>query len=291
MEIHNHEFKKGFRGYNENEVDDFLDQIVNDYEKVLRDNDKLRNQLSLNEKEVANYKNLEKSLQETISVAQKTAEEIVSAAQKTAEEVITAAKKNSKEMRESAVRDTQSIYNNTLKETQNIRESAKLEAKKNLERAARKLRVIVDEYEKIVREKNSFLLKVRTTLESELAVTSHILNSVPNTNELSTLKAMLAEVEAENVSYLPEVLESSDEKKTEPSKNVESEEKIEEPTKKISELPKKNSKSDLIEKVSKVVANAESLEEVRKNDEPLNETSKDAVDSMEKTVTYKPIKK
>ena len=34
MDIHNQEFKKSFRGYNEDEVDEFLDRVVKDYEQI-----------------------------------------------------------------------------------------------------------------------------------------------------------------------------------------------------------------------------------------------------------------
>ena len=59
MEIHNHQFKKGFRGYSENEVDDFLDRIVADFDKLLRDNERLKNQINSNEKEIEQYRKLE----------------------------------------------------------------------------------------------------------------------------------------------------------------------------------------------------------------------------------------
>ena len=36
MDIHNKEFKRSFRGYNEDEIDEFLDQVVNDYERLYR---------------------------------------------------------------------------------------------------------------------------------------------------------------------------------------------------------------------------------------------------------------
>ena len=42
IDIHNKEFKRSFRGYNEDEIDDFLDQVVNDYEKLFRDNERLK---------------------------------------------------------------------------------------------------------------------------------------------------------------------------------------------------------------------------------------------------------
>ena len=47
LDIHNKDFKRSFRGYDEDEIDDFLDQVVNDYEKLYRDNDKLKKELAL----------------------------------------------------------------------------------------------------------------------------------------------------------------------------------------------------------------------------------------------------
>ena len=35
LDINNKEFSKGFRGYNEDEVNEFLDQIMKDYEILL----------------------------------------------------------------------------------------------------------------------------------------------------------------------------------------------------------------------------------------------------------------
>lgn len=260
MEIHNHEFKKGFRGYNENEVDDFLDQIVNDYEKVLRENDQLKNQLSLCEKELLHHKEMEGSLQETINIARKTSEDVIATAQKTADEIVFNAKKSAKDMRDSALRDTQSIYDNTMKEAQNIREKAKLDARQGLDETARKLHTILDEYEKIVREKSSFLMKIRTTLESELGLTAQLLSAIPNVDELAHLRTVLSKIEAENEIYSAEVA-------TAITENIEADKK------KSADSDKKT----LLEKVTKVVEHAE----------PIEQTDKD----LEKTATYAPVKK
>lgn len=40
--IESKEFKKGFRGYNEEEVDVFLDQIKEDYEAIIKENESLK---------------------------------------------------------------------------------------------------------------------------------------------------------------------------------------------------------------------------------------------------------
>ena len=290
MEIHNREFKKVFRGYSENEVDEFLDRVVVDYEKVLRENEKLRDQLALNAQEVENYKKLEKNLQDTLSVAQKTADEILESA-----------KKSAKELRDNAVRDTQSIYNNTMRETQNIREQAQLESKRLLDDAAHKLRIIVTEYEKIVREKNSFLLKIRTALESELAVTSQLLTSVPHVDELAGLKSSLTKIETENkivpqpvaekVSEPEEVIEKVSQVVTK-SNPVEVEKKSAPKVEKVAEVKKtptvevpkpaeKISSADLED--TKLVAKIEKTAEKK--------VPKVTEDDLDKTMTYTPIKK
>src|SRR5690625_468231 len=44
-DIVNKEFKKSMRGYNEEEVDQFLDTIIEDYETFMREIDKLSNEI------------------------------------------------------------------------------------------------------------------------------------------------------------------------------------------------------------------------------------------------------
>ena len=45
MDIHNKEFKKSMRGYDIEEVDEFLDEIIVDFEKMQRELDVLKNQM------------------------------------------------------------------------------------------------------------------------------------------------------------------------------------------------------------------------------------------------------
>ena len=169
MDIHDHQFKKSFRGYSENEVDDFLDRVVDDFEKLLRDNERLKSQVYANDKELEHYRKLEKTLNDTLMVAQRTADE-----------VITAAKKNAEDMKESAAR-----------ECQQIQEQARLDAKKKIDSAITKRDAILAEYDKFVREKKAFLVKLRTILESELSITTQMIEDVPKVDEL--IKKMLTE--------------------------------------------------------------------------------------------------
>ena len=161
MDIHDHQFKKSFRGYSENEVDDFLDRVVADFEKLLRENDRLKNQINSDAKELDKYRSLEKTMNDTLMVAQRTADEVISNARKTVDD-----------MKEQAAR-----------ECQQIREQAQYEAKQTIDNANLQREAILAEYAKLVSEKQSFMLKFRTTLEAELALTNQIIESLPKVDE------------------------------------------------------------------------------------------------------------
>ncbi|SIT00493.1 DivIVA domain-containing protein [Alicyclobacillus vulcanalis] len=94
IDIHNKEFRRSLRGYNEDEVDDFLERVIQDYEALIRQNKQLEEEIErLNEK-LAHYQNLEESLSKSILVAQETAEELKANAKKEAQLIIREAEKN-----------------------------------------------------------------------------------------------------------------------------------------------------------------------------------------------------
>ncbi|WP_077617749.1 DivIVA domain-containing protein [Bacillus sinesaloumensis] len=94
LDIHNKEFNKGFRGYDEDEVNEFLDQVIKDYELVIREKKELESKLSeLNEK-LGHFTNIEETLNKSILIAQETAEEVKRNASKEAKLIIKEAEKN-----------------------------------------------------------------------------------------------------------------------------------------------------------------------------------------------------
>ena len=89
LEVENKGFNnKKFGGYNEEEVDVFLDQLSVDYEKLYRENAELKNQIESLENDLSHYKNLEQTLQNTLVMAQSTADDIRSNAQSRADQII-----------------------------------------------------------------------------------------------------------------------------------------------------------------------------------------------------------
>lgn len=94
LDIHNKEFKRSMRGYNEDEVNDFLDRIIKDYEALIRQNKELEEKNAQMEEQVRGFRAMEDSLGKSIMLAQETAEELKANARKEAQLVIREAEKN-----------------------------------------------------------------------------------------------------------------------------------------------------------------------------------------------------
>lgn len=88
LDIENKKFSKKFNGYSVDEVDDFLDQVTLEYEKLYKENNEYKNKIDQYEKDLEHYRNVEKTLQNTLVMAQTTADDIKSMAQKQAEQII-----------------------------------------------------------------------------------------------------------------------------------------------------------------------------------------------------------
>lgn len=86
LDIHNKEFKRAFRGYDEEEVDEFLDLVIADYEKLYKENMELKEKLSRGEDQAQwkELKELENTLKKALVMAQQTADQIKANAEKEA---------------------------------------------------------------------------------------------------------------------------------------------------------------------------------------------------------------
>ena len=94
LDIHNKEFSRGFRGYDEDEVNEFLDQVIKDYEMVIREKRDLEERVKDLQERLAHFNNIEETLNKSIIIAQEAAEEVKRNAQKEAKLIIREAEKN-----------------------------------------------------------------------------------------------------------------------------------------------------------------------------------------------------
>lgn len=88
LDIHNKEFPKRFRGYHQDAVDEFLDQIIREFEVLIKENNRLKEQAEDLTLKLDQYRNLEETIQKTLIVAQEAAEEVKGNARKEADLVI-----------------------------------------------------------------------------------------------------------------------------------------------------------------------------------------------------------
>jgi cell division initiation protein len=135
LDIHNKEFKKSFRGYNEEEIDDFLDQVVKDYEKLYRDNIELKETLDRVSSKLEHFQHMENTLHSTLVIAQETAEEV---------------KLNAK------------------KETELVLKEADIRAQKLVEEAVAKVRRMNSEYEELKKQTQVYRVRLRTLLQAQM---------------------------------------------------------------------------------------------------------------------------
>lgn len=89
LEIENKKFSKQMmNGYSVEEVDEFLDDLTVDYEKMVKESTEAKAKVADLEASLAHYKTIENTLQSTLVMAQNTAEEVKEVARQQAEQII-----------------------------------------------------------------------------------------------------------------------------------------------------------------------------------------------------------
>ena len=148
IEIENHSFKKGFRGYTQIEVDEFLQLVCENYENLYKENIALKDKVNILSSAVKQYKSMEETLQNAIIVAQSAGEEVT---------------KNAREKAD-----------NIIKEAEN-------QAGRILNDAGKEVTKVSYEYEKMKRSVEVFRTKIISLLTSQLDIVKEF--STPETEE------------------------------------------------------------------------------------------------------------
>ena len=92
IDIQNKEFERKLKGYDCNEVDDFLDAIIQDYELLMKENQALKDKIGLLTEAVERYKLMEVTMRQSLDVAKHSADELRQNANIEAEGIIAKAK-------------------------------------------------------------------------------------------------------------------------------------------------------------------------------------------------------
>ena len=145
IEIENKEFKKGIRGYREEEVDEFLDAVKEDYEHLCRENSDLKEKVRLYQDQINKYENIEETLKATLIRAESVAEDTCTAANKKAKIIV---------------------------------EEAELRSRQIIGQANNRVIEIRKEYDSIVKEFKIFRNKFKSLLEDEIRSVDDIFSDI-----------------------------------------------------------------------------------------------------------------
>ncbi len=135
LDIHNKEFNRTFRGFNPEEVNEFLDRVVKDYESIIKQNIEMKEEVEKLNNKIEHYQKMEETLHNAIIVAQETAEEV---------------KENAK------------------KEAELIKREAESEAHKSIEEANNKVIKLEQDLEQLRKGAQTFRIKLKSMLEAQL---------------------------------------------------------------------------------------------------------------------------
>jgi cell division initiation protein len=125
IDIVNHKFRQGLKGYVQAEVDDFLGGVADAYGKALEQNERLRQALEAAERALGQYRSAEDTIKNALVLAEKTAEQARGCAQEQASLMLREAEHQARELAAAARRERDQI---ALEVEQLRRERSRFEA-------------------------------------------------------------------------------------------------------------------------------------------------------------------
>jgi len=102
QDIQSQQFHVRFRGFDVDEVDDFLEKVAENYLMVIQENKQLRERLDDMKNELNAYRDQEKSFQKAFVSAQQIAEDMKSKSEQEAKEIIVTAERDADQLRNEA---------------------------------------------------------------------------------------------------------------------------------------------------------------------------------------------
>lgn len=178
LDIQKKEFRKAMRGYREEEVDAFLDQVIQDYEALFRENQALKEKLALTEQSMTRYREIEEVLKKTMVMAQKSADEVRQNAEKETSLRLDQARIEAEQITREAEQEATALI-----------QEAELKASSMLKGAEEKVQRIYEEYHQMERESRVFKTKFRAFLETQMKLLDGEEESYPAKDECTEATA------------------------------------------------------------------------------------------------------
>ncbi|BAF60005.1 MAG: DivIVA domain-containing protein [Pelotomaculum sp.] len=157
LDIQKKEFRRAFRGYSEEEVDSFLDQVIQDYENLYRENQELKEKLAQADRNLARYREIEEVLKNTMVMAQKNADDLRQNTEKETSLMLDRARIEAERLTREAEQEAEAL----------IRD-AEQKASEILAGAEKKLKQAMEECHRYEKEAQVFRMRLRSFLEAQI---------------------------------------------------------------------------------------------------------------------------
>lgn len=138
LDIQQKQFPVKFRGFDEEEVDSFLELIREEMEELLRENASMREESKRLEKQLKEYKNIESTLKDTLVATQQMVEDYKNTAKKDAELIIKEAELKAEEIIKNAQEKVIKIHED-ITDLKGVRRHFKEEVRRLIESHIRML--------------------------------------------------------------------------------------------------------------------------------------------------------
>ena len=168
LDIHKKEFRRAFRGYNEEEVDMFLDQLAKDYEELYTANLELQEQVHKHENGIARYKELEDVIKETLIMAQKNADDLRSNTEKETQVLLHEARVNSERKIDEGRKQSDQMLWEAEKKVIHMTKTAEDKSAQMIFEAEARVREAMKEYENLCNQARVFKIRFRSFLDSQV---------------------------------------------------------------------------------------------------------------------------
>ena len=119
LDIQNKEFKKALFGYDIVSIETYMDEVLEEYERIYKENTELKDRVEMLSDQIRQYNSMEETLKSTLIVAQTTAEQVALAARQKGDNIIKDAQLKAGEIINDAHKDVENIkveYENLSKD-------------------------------------------------------------------------------------------------------------------------------------------------------------------------------
>ncbi|OPY57205.1 MAG: Septum site-determining protein DivIVA [Pelotomaculum sp. PtaU1.Bin035] len=157
LDIQKKEFRHTFRGYNVYDVDSFLDRVIQDYEKLYKENLDLTEKLAQANQNMTSYREIEEVLKNTMVMAQKNADELKRNTEKETALILDRARVEADQIAREAEQEAVALIRKAEQQVDGM-----------VSEAEKKVQLILEEYHRIERQSQVFRMRFRALLEAQV---------------------------------------------------------------------------------------------------------------------------